>query len=626
MKRLFWLLLLPACVSPGPGETGKDPAAHDSAPGRDDSGPDDSGPDDSTPDTDTAPDTDDTAREDTAIDESGEPPDTGPFDADGDGAWDADDCEDGDASVYPGAPEDCDGVDDDCDGDIDEDAGSTWYPDADGDTEGDAAGALVACEAPAGSVTNALDCDDTDAAINTSAIEICGNGVDDDCDGALDETCVPSGALDTSVAQTTYETGVGSDFFGGRMTSVPDWTGDGVEDMVISAFLDDTVDTSAGAIYLFDGAATGALTAADAVAVSYGGGYSFAYGDSVTRAADLDGDGGEVLLVGATGWSWYPGRVAGSGTVTIVTGVSGAAFTESVQWEFYGEYAQGGKAACTADLDGDGRPEMIAGAPLYGYDTGLVTGLVQVVGSADVLVGGDIAASAVGLEGPAGSAAGYSLARADLDGDGDDELLVGSMGQATDVAWVLDGLPTGGDLADWATATFTGDTADYAGFATVKPDLDGDGTPDLVLTAPNDDTAMTDAGAVFVFNGSTTGSTPLTDARLVLTGESATAWAGSAVSTAGDLDDDGRDDLLVGAKWHGGSYDGRAYVVAGAPTGTVGLGTSWITFDPTVAQQLGFAVYGDTDFDADGYNELFLTELTVRYGASMVFRWSPAGG
>ncbi|MBM4366207.1 MAG: putative metal-binding motif-containing protein [Deltaproteobacteria bacterium] len=114
-------------------------------------------------------------------------------DGDGDGhpdvAWGGDDCDDGDASVYPGADEACDGVDHDCDGVVDEDDAldaATWYADADGDGFGDPDETTSACEAPSGYVANATDCDDASAATYPGATEYC-NAYDDDCDGAVDE-------------------------------------------------------------------------------------------------------------------------------------------------------------------------------------------------------------------------------------------------------------------------------------------------------------------------------------------------------------------------------------------------------------------------------------------------------
>ncbi len=134
-------------------------------------------------------------------------------DADGDGYGDAasavtaceaptgavdngEDCDDGDAAAYPGAPEVCDGVDDDCDGEVDEDAVDmgTWYTDADGDGYGDPDTAVEACEAPTGTVDNGEDCDDGDPNVNPGASESF-DLADEDCDGLCDEGFIGAGDL-----------------------------------------------------------------------------------------------------------------------------------------------------------------------------------------------------------------------------------------------------------------------------------------------------------------------------------------------------------------------------------------------------------------------------------------------
>ncbi len=98
-----------------------------------------------------------------------------------------DDCNDGDATVHPGADETCDGVDEDCDGVVDDGAIdiAVWYADGDGDGYGAGAAAL-ACDAPTGHVATDGDCDDTVATTNPGATELC-NGSDDDCNGTVDE-------------------------------------------------------------------------------------------------------------------------------------------------------------------------------------------------------------------------------------------------------------------------------------------------------------------------------------------------------------------------------------------------------------------------------------------------------
>jgi uncharacterized protein (TIGR02145 family) len=95
------------------------------------------------------------------------------------------DCDDTNAQVYSGAEEICDGLDNDCDGLVDEDAGSIFYQDSDGDGFGGST-TIQSCTQPSGYVAQSGDCDDSDANINPSAVEVC-DGIDNNCDGVFDE-------------------------------------------------------------------------------------------------------------------------------------------------------------------------------------------------------------------------------------------------------------------------------------------------------------------------------------------------------------------------------------------------------------------------------------------------------
>ncbi len=96
------------------------------------------------------------------------------------------DCNDANAAIKPGATEVCDAVDNDCDASIDEGVKRTYYRDGDADTYGLAGVTTLGCTAPVGYVTSSTDCNDTNASIHPNAAEVC-NGVDEDCDGLVDE-------------------------------------------------------------------------------------------------------------------------------------------------------------------------------------------------------------------------------------------------------------------------------------------------------------------------------------------------------------------------------------------------------------------------------------------------------
>lgn len=117
-------------------------------------------------------------------------------DNDGDGYNDdscgGNDCDDSNATVYPGAAEICDGRDNDCDGGVDTpvpSSATTWYADGDGDGFGNSSSPYQACNLPSGYVANSADCDDGDNGVYPGATEYC-NNTDDDCDGTVDDSPV----------------------------------------------------------------------------------------------------------------------------------------------------------------------------------------------------------------------------------------------------------------------------------------------------------------------------------------------------------------------------------------------------------------------------------------------------
>ncbi len=128
-------------------------------------------------------------------------------DADGDGWAACLDCDDTRAYVNPTAPEVCDGLDDNCDGAVDEGVTTTFYADNDGDGYGDPADFTEACSdadgrGPAGYIANSTDCDDSAPATFPGAPEVCGDGVDQDCDGS-DLSCPGDTATNDTATNDT---------------------------------------------------------------------------------------------------------------------------------------------------------------------------------------------------------------------------------------------------------------------------------------------------------------------------------------------------------------------------------------------------------------------------------------
>ncbi len=113
----------------------------------------------------------------------------GNIDQDNDGFPACGDCDDLNRFIFPGADERCNGIDDDCDEGIDEDGAigeRAWYADADGDGYGANQPPVILCEAPNGFVADASDCDDRNPVANPGQTEVC-DGYDNDCDGSTDE-------------------------------------------------------------------------------------------------------------------------------------------------------------------------------------------------------------------------------------------------------------------------------------------------------------------------------------------------------------------------------------------------------------------------------------------------------
>jgi hypothetical protein len=515
-------------------------------------------------------------------------------DADNDGARSpacgGRDCDDSNPDVRPNVFDGCDGVDDDCDMLIDDDEPAlAWYPDVDGDGAGQQhATAVFGCSQPAGLVANHDDCADDDASTQVCACAIDGPefffvGQDDFDDG--DATV--SGIL-------------------GRATVLADLDGDGCSELVVG---------DGGTVWVFAGPVFGELSTEDAVAVITVEQPSFG---TLMTMGDLTGDGSDDLVVSAPNESmvWvFSGTLSGQldGSDAFAT------FTSQTP------NALLGRSVAVGDWDGDGTEDLIIGEPSTIEGEGAVWVLYgPVVGSnvvqdrADGVIRGASAGSSVALVG-------------DVTGDGLTDLVVGGV-PPLDLGATVDDINLRGEIGIYsgpirgehvhptdAVQTFestdfgpSSPTASAAGYSVVGlADMNGDGRPDFAASAP--ETAVRPFwslgtfrhGALGVFHGRS-GSEPLYPPayRLGLT----EGGIGQVLASAGDVNGDGRTDLLVSSTSHDscGSSGGSAALILGSIDVSSRLDVDWSRVSTRGAERVGTALAsGDTN--ADGFSDIAIT-------------------
>ena len=514
------------------------------------------------------------------------------------------DCDDDDASVNPGAVDECgdeaDDIDQDCNGVADNvDLVNTWYGDADGDGYGDESVELLSCQTspPSGYAEYAgvYDCDDEAGDVSPASEEICDDGIDNDCSGTADcadsacRTELPCG-LDVVDADASWEGDSALWEAGATLASLGDVDGDGADEFVIAA-----PGADGGQVFLLSGdAGSGALSAAGSAWTAEG--EADLAGSSLASAGDVDGDGLPDLLVGAQG---------SSVAYLLTDPVGGGSLADA--WAIVRGSDQLGSAVSTAgDMDGDGLGEFVVGAA--GYD-GTGAAFVFTGGSSGELSVGDAHA----LVGEADDdLAGATLGGGhDLDGDGYGDLVVGAPGhdaEGTDagVLYVVRGPVTGGvELVDALRVRGAASYDELSVFS--LGDADGDGQADLLIGTPGDDSPDTDSGAVYLGTGPLTEDLGLDDLRR-LAGQAAAEGAGTSVAFLGDLDGDGAEEMLAGAP--GGAtaegLTGVAYFFDDPFTHTNLNDEALVITGDGVNGHFGSAVSAAGDVDGDGTPDLLM--------------------
>ncbi len=370
---------------------------------------------------------------------------------------------------------------------------------------------------------------------------------------------------------------------GASLASAGDVDGDGHGDFLIGAYQNDDANSWAGKAYLFLGGNLGSTTSLSTTDADYsfeGLDTNDYMGWTVNAAGDVDGDGLGDLLIGAYRHSGAAGRVSlflasSLGSTSNLT-VSDA----DHNWYSWGSYSGqehlGYSVAGAGDIDDDGYDDVLLGA-YSNDDGGTNAGMVYVdlassftSASSSYVVYSDYSFEGEESQDYAGSAVEGA---GDVDGDGWDDLLMTApqndeAGSGAGKVYLLmgDGLtPSTIDLADADYAFLGENSGDYVGGSIASGDFDNDGLNDILINATGNDDAANQAGKVYVIPGSSLGSggtLSLSTAAFSYLGEQADDNAGD-VSNAGDVDGDGRDDILVGVHNNDdrGTNDGKAYLI-----------------------------------------------------------------
>lgn len=536
---------------------------------------------------------------------------------------DGSDCDDADAATHPGAPERCDDQDADCDGatrDPESEDATVWWADGDQDGFGDPDNVVRACDAPSGYLPpdpDNADCDDSSSLVHPGAAETCGDGQDQDCDDQ-DAECLALGSLSLAAAARATLLGQEGGNAGYSLAIAGDVGGDGLDDILVGA--PSLEGTTPGMLYVVMGPVTGTLSLADADAALEAHTPSELLGWAVADAGDLDQDGLHDLLAGAPG---SMGSWEGSGAAWVLYGSTSGTLSPPDAANLEGpvpDAAMGWAVAGVGDLDGDGYDDLGVGSgsvadayvflgsstrlsgttsaldadlSLHGEEDGegfgqalASAGDVNGDGSPDLLVGapfsdggngaawvflGPITSSlratdaAFTFTGPSGAGAGFSVASAGRVGGGDrDGVLVGSADQES--AWVLRDPEPGTTPLDLATTTLSGmpGSCDFGTSVTGPGDVDQDGDADLLIGAPRQSDILWSAGAAFLFLDAATDSLSASTAQADYRGYQEYDGAG-VVGSGGDVDGDGFPDMLVGAPYNslGDPAAGAAWLISG---------------------------------------------------------------
>ncbi|WP_420468710.1 tandem-95 repeat protein [Panacagrimonas sp.] len=436
------------------------------------------------------------------------------------------------------------------------------------------------------------------------------------------------------------------DLSGFAVSDAGDVNGDGFDDVIVGASFGDGSVANSGAGYVVFGSASaigtnGNLllsTLAGSNGVKLGGvSANGSAGRSVSSAGDFNGDGYADVIIGAplvgagAGESFLVfgnAQVGSGGTLALsaLDGINGVRFSAGSAYSTFGL-----SVSSAGDINGDGLADLIVGAPGTNAATGaayVVYGTTAAIEGGSFNVGSLDGSNGIRLDGPTtNSAVGNSVASAgDFNRDGYDDLIVHAPTTAGGAFVVFGGAASvaGGSLnlaslvgGDGTRGFRISDTAGNFSGASVHGagDVNGDGFDDVIVFGDSDTAYVVFGGAAPLAGGNLSSSSLNGSNGFQLTGVDNSSFSFGATATAGDVNGDGFDDLILGATTAGPGYEGAAFVLFGGSN--VGAGGSisvnaingsngFRISGSTAGERIGGAVSGAGDLNGDGFDDLIV--------------------
>ncbi|WCL47742.1 FG-GAP-like repeat-containing protein [Leptospira sp. GIMC2001] len=350
---------------------------------------------------------------------------------------------------------------------------------------------------------------------------------------------------------------------------------------------------------------------------------------------DVNGDGFPDLIVGAVTINSIFGELriflgSEEGITATVSTDADSVFTGTANGRL-------GEPTATGDFNGDGFADILTSANLYAPapNTGRVyilyggeNGIASIAdNSADVIITGNVASGRLAI----------AVASGDLNSDGYDEAILGTglqVGGSQGRVYIINGQPTtisSGVDSTVASSTISGTGTERFGDSLLTADINGDGNIDLVVGAPSANNGTASQGSVYLYYGTSTGlsSGSDTSANTKITGTNTSTSSRFGCSMdSGDINGDRIDDLLIGAC--GANTGGTVYIFNGSNSG-ISSGNDTTATNIITSTKGTNANFGNSirsyDLNGDGFYDVVVGSygVSTSLGEAYIFNGSSSG-